>query len=663
MRGGLLGSRGQGTRRLGAGVAAVALVLLAGAATAEIDLDTAASFFGKRPTARGMRMSPDGSKVVFLAQHPDDLTIAFVQDLEAGKGGIVAASDPKKGMHVTECRWASNERLLCWYGGITRSRDGLIWQRRVVAVNADGKNMKVLIQRHQRDSENWSNNQGGLVDLLPDEPRYVWMEIREKNGYGVARVDIRKNRTKVIESPKQTIWGLESDGRGQIRLRENHDRNWVDYEYRLDGELTWHELCRNRQDGESDCGSVLGFGEDPNDLLVLRPHEGRAAVFRQRLTGSDPVSEDFELVYAHPSVDVDDGVRLGKHGRVVGARYVTDVPETDYFDPEMEKIYEILSQELPTKGLEFVDESWDRRYYLVRGGSDVEPARYYRYDTETGSLARIASTYAWLDDFELARMRPITYPSAEGVTVPAYLSQVRGPASKRPLVVLPHGGPSHRDVWGFDWLAQFFASQGYLVLQPNYRGSSGYGTAWEGDGGFKRWRDVTQDIHAGVEHLVGTGQVDPDRVCLVGWSFGGYAALMTALENPGRYRCVVSIAGVTHPHLLQSSLRKSDGAARRRAVKDLLPDGDEIQQGSALKRADEMTAPVLLLHGDLDKNVDIDHSERLASALERADKPVEFVEYEDEDHGIRTKQANTIDLLQRVGDFLERHLRKKPKKD
>jgi dipeptidyl aminopeptidase/acylaminoacyl peptidase len=252
-------------------------------------------------------------------------------------------------------------------------------------------------------------------------------------------------------------------------------------------------------------------------------------------------------------------------------------------------------------------------------------------------------------------MTPIQYTASDGVVVPAYLT-LPGPEDKGPYptILLPHGGPQSRDVWGFGWLTQFLVANGFAVLQSNFRGSGGYGRDWVGEGGFKSWRLVIADLEAGARAVVERGIADPERMCIVGWSYGGYAALMSVLEHSGRYRCVVSIAGVTDPGLLAKDLRRYLGG--RAAAEEMIGrDAEVLARGSPKKRAAEFQVPVLLFHGDEDVNVPVDHSRKLAKALRRKKRSVGYFEYADAEHDI-WRDSYRIDMLERMGDFLHEHL-------
>ena len=191
------------------------------------------------------------------------------------------------------------------------------------------------------------------------------------------------------------------------------------------------------------------------------------------------------------------------------------------------------------------------------------------------------------------------------------------------------------------------------MLQSNYRGSGGYGSNWSGEGGFRAWRTAVSDLTDGAQYLVDEGISDPARICVVGWSYGGYAALMSGVEEPDRYRCLVSIAGVTDPGMLIDDYRYF--VSRKFIQKFIGREEEVLKHGSPLRRASEIRVPVLLFHGNLDLNVSVGHSKKMAKALRRAKQSVEYIEYEDVEHSI-VRNSYRVDMLDRIGSFLDAHI-------
>jgi len=287
---------------------------------------------------------------------------------------------------------------------------------------------------------------------------------------------------------------------------------------------------------------------------------------------------------------------------------------------------------------------------LMLAYSDSDPGSFYLFDKTTKHLDELAPVRVPLISRQLATVQSISYPAADGVSIPAYLTLPPGSTGKDlPAIVLPHGGPEARDEGTFDWLAQFLAARGYAVIQPNFRGSGGYGDAWLAKNGYQGWRTSIGDITAAAKYLVSKGIADPNRLAIVGWSYGGYAALLSAAEQPALYKAVVAIAPVTDLNLLKSESNDFTDSA---IVKNFVGSGPDTIQGSPLRRAAEIKAPVLLFHGDLDGTVNVAHSDKMVAALKSAGDQAELVRFHGLDHQLDDTDART-QMLTRIGTFLD----------
>ena len=283
---------------------------------------------------------------------------------------------------------------------------------------------------------------------------------------------------------------------------------------------------------------------------------------------------------------------------------------------------------------------------------------------KSGRQTQIASTYPALDGSKLAPRLPYTYKARDGVDIPGYLTRPLGVDGPAPLVVLPHRGPVDRDVDGFDWLAHFLASRGYAVLQPNFRGSGGYGRAWE-EAGYGGWGVgvMQHDLTDGVAAVVAAGIADPQRVCIVGASYGGYAALAGAAFTPELYRCAVAIDGVADlrdMHTLYTGRRDGRSAAvtyweRSMGIEDTRSAREKLDAASPAQHAERVQAAVLLIHGRDDSVVPIGQSKTMERALRAAGKTVQLVELEGEDHWLSDADTR-LETLEALDTFLAQHL-------
>lgn len=603
--------------------------------------------FGSAPTLWHLRLSPDGSKISFIQMHASGATIARVLDTAKGQVNTVIAGERDR-YDVIWCDWANDERLLCGFRAVVMNLwvDGYLPLTRLVAVNADGGERRILLERRLRNE--FTQYQDRVVDWMPDDSEHVLVQMPETGGSGVSRLNIYSGRAYTDQRVRKGTYAWLADGAGNPRLRRtttnSHQRWWV----RQTPDGSWRELKSIPLTDLSETFEPVGFGATQDELLFFTKHNGRRSLFAQDISDLSPP----RLVYSHDRFDLSGVLALGRRKRLVAAIYIDDRPRQHFFDTRIEGIQSEIAALFPGKGVSIFDEDWSERYYLLSVGSDRDPGTYYRYDSQGRELTKLSVAQGSLEGRPLAAMRVTSYPGADGVAIPAYLTLPESEAKNLPAVILPHGGPSARDSVGFDFLVQYLAAKGFAVLQSNYRGSSGYGRAWEGEGAFKGWRLAVSDISAGADYLIREGIADPNRLCIVGWSYGGYAALMSLIEEPERYQCGVSIAGVTDPESLSRELRRWVGG---KAAREFIGFGAQVlKYGSPYKRAAEIEQPVLLIHPEQDVNVPIDQSKKLEKALRRKKKPVTFVEYEHAEHSIRPERYR-IDLLTRLGEFLEDH--------
>jgi dipeptidyl aminopeptidase/acylaminoacyl peptidase len=392
----------------------------------------------------------------------------------------------------------------------------------------------------------------------------------------------------------------------------------------------------------------LAIDSTINSLYALKKRGGRYALHTIRLDGSMAEA----LVAENPRVDIDDVIRFGNGKRVIGYTFAEEDRSAVYFDPEFKSLSASLSKALPNLPMiSFVDASRDGRKVLVFASSDSDPGRYYLFDKQAKRLTEAMLARPQFQGRQLASVKPVSVSAADGTQIPAYLTVPRGKEAKNlPAVILPHGGPSARDEWGFDWLAQFLAARGYVVVQPNYRGSAGFGDAWLNKNGFRNWRTSIGDISSSARWLAAQGIADPNRIAIVGASYGGYAALQSAAADPSLYKAVAAIAPVTDLAQLKQDSRNF---SNHWLVNELVGSGPHVAAGSPLRNAAAISAPVLLVHGTMDSNVRYHHSQKMDAALRGAGKQSELVTFNGIDHYFDDSSART-EMLTRLGSLLER---------
>ncbi|MBC7987632.1 MAG: S9 family peptidase [Sphingomonadaceae bacterium] len=653
-------------------VAAAALLALAHPAVAQQPpLANPAEAFGARESITNISLSPDGRTVVYLAPGAGRSNGVFAVDLATGTTRPVTrtSGDP---LRFIWCDFSGNDRLVCQLYGVLPAGSVLAGSLQLVSIDTDGENPVTLGQRRSAYAAYQRQFDGEVIDWLPEADGSVLMsrvyvpEVGRVNtrlqdtseGLGVDRIDTRTARTRPIEAPRAEIGEYMTDQRGNVRISGSVRvrgatgmlGDTISYRYRVAGESEWRDL--DAYNSVTSGGfQPLAIDAELNAVYGLQRHQGRDALHRISLDGS----MRRELVFAHDSVDVGGVLRLGRAGRVIGVTFAEDTGRSEYFDEEYAALARALSQALPGLPLiRFESASDDESVLLIWAGGDTDPGRYYTYTKATRALNEIALARPQLEHAALANVRPVRYQAADGTSIPAYLTMPPGRTDARglPAIVMPHGGPSVRDVWGFEWLPQYFAHRGYAVLQPNYRGSAGYGQAWFVVNGFQGWRTAIGDINAGGRWLVAEGIANPDQLAILGWSYGGYAALQSGVLDPGLFKAIVAVAPVTDLGELRDRARLYTSGANER---EMIGEGPHIRAGSPAQNAGSIVAPVLMFHGARDINVDIGQSRLMRERLRAAGKEVELIEFETLEHSL-DDSAVRAQVLARSDVFLSEAL-------
>lgn len=634
--------------RLGLGLYLALFVMAPGAALAQA-ADTAAAF-GARESIEDISLSPDGRRIAYLAPQQGQGSRLFTVDLTTGESTQATAVDGRS-QRLGDCSWVSGTRLVCSVFALRRVQGDVGGASRFVALDADGSNIVSLADRNPE-----TGTGAGLVRVLSwttDAPDTILMESYVRGGLGVVRINTRSNAVEIVQRGLPRVQSYLADDAGRIRLHSvqrirgetQMAAEEVEYRFRLQGADDWQSLGLHNfvtRDGLR----PLAIDTQANTAYALHKLHGRTALYRVTLDGR----AGRELLVAHDQVDVDGLLRLGASQRVVGATYATDRRQAQYFDPELRRLSEQLSRAMPGLPLiRFVGASADESILLIWAGSDRDPGRYFTYTKASRALNEIMIARPQLEGVTLAEVRAIQFPAADGTTIPGYLTLPPGHDGRPiPALVMPHGGPAARDEWGFDWLAQYFANRGYAVLQPNFRGSAGYGDAWFQTNGFQSWRTAIGDVNDAGRWLVREGIADPAKLAIVGWSYGGYAALQSAVVEPDLYRAVIAIAPVTDLNRLREESR---GWTSFRLMQDFIGSGPHVRAGSPADHAEAIRVPVLMFHGDHDANVGIEHARHMERQLRGAGRPAELVTFAGLDHQLNDSAART-DMLRRSDAFL-----------
>jgi dienelactone hydrolase len=454
-------------------------------------------------------------------------------------------------------------------------------------------------------------------------------------------------RLRANGSPDTVAWA--TDPSGQHLARKEIAYHQVHIQVLADSK--WRDIFHGEDDHDL---SILGFSADFSSVFALGAiNESRSRFWALPLDGSAPrvLLEDAERDVMSVEFDRFTGQPLGAF--LSGSEH-----EEKWLNADAEARHKVLAHAFPGLIVRMRDGSRSGDRLLVEASSPSSPPVYYLVDKQTHKADIVAEGYPALANVKLGEVRAITYKARDGTEIPAYLTLPPGVAPQNlPLVVLPHGGPQARDYFEFDWWAQFLASRGYAVLKPQFRGSSGFGDTFE-KAGHHQWGGLMQDdVSDGVAAMISQGLVDAKRVCIVGASYGGYAALAGAAFTPTLYKCAVSINGVSDlPEMLADYDRGTRGGIFDYWREHIgAPYDPAVRAKSPVHAADRISVPILLMHAANDTVVPLRQSEGMARALSKAGKSVTFIQLPGEDHWLSRGETRT-QMLKVLEQFLAANL-------
>ncbi len=642
---------------------AVTALLFASTAVIAQTPDLAAAF-GARTGVSTASISPDGQHIALIGAGAGQADILYIFDVASGAAPrriLAASGKPEK---LYGCTWVANDRLACTIGGVQKVQEFYVGFSSILGVDSSGANQRVLSKRSGENRLYTDTRGGQIIDLLPNADGKVLMmrayvpeakigSLVDKaaEGMGVDQLDTRTGESRKVEAPRALATEFITDGQGTVRImgtyvddQTGYSTGKTKYSYRLPGSNAWQTL------GIYDGARRMGFNPyavDPklNVVYGFETVNGRRVLSSVALDGA----AQHQTLIADDRVDVDDLIMIGRNRRVVGGSFESDRRRYVYFDPQVKALSASLSKALGGKSAYVVDSSADESRMLLWAGSDTDPGQYYLFDKPTRKLSPILPVSPQLATIKLATVKPIEYTAADGTRIPAYLTLPVDSAGKNlPAIVMPHGGPEARDYWGFDWLAQYMAARGFAVIQPNFRGSAGYGQEWLNQNGFRGWRTSVGDVVDAGKWLIAQGIADPAKLTVMGWSYGGFAALQANVVAPDLFKAVVAVAPVTD---LANLLAERRNYRSFYLEKERIGTGPHIKEGSPAQNVGAFKAPVLLFHGTTDANVPYAQSQDMDRALKGAGKRSELITFEGLDHQLDDSAARRT-LLQRSGDFL-----------
>jgi len=558
---------------------------------------------------------------------------------------------PKK-IKVNWVHWANNEQILL----STRQTEEIASSSTIIntgylyVMNKDLGDVKVVLKPQLEDGGGAAGrlaNSGSLrqfnnvvVDFLPNDPEHILMSygIEDQFAPGVYKVNMNTLRKRRIERGSVNFQQWITDLSGNVRVAQGRNERTGIWQMKIKevGNERWtsHKDFPELRAGRS----IFGFTSNPNEMIIGDyDNKDTLGLYIYDLSQKKRTRKLFH----HEKYDVN-GIIISADGqKVVGASYTDYAIKRGFFDPTSKSQMEKLQKGFTGYQINIIEQTRDGNKVLFKARSPSIPPSLYVYDFSKERIVFSAPDYPEIDNIVQGDVTKVRYTARDGFKIPSYVTTPAKIGSgeiafkNQPFIIMPHGGPYARDTSQFDYMAQFFASRGYSVLQMNFRGSTGYGYEFS-QAGRKNWVLMQEDVEDGAKWLIRKGYADPKRVCIVGWSYGGYAALIAAIKNPDIYACSASIAGVTDLQDMVSDLKRYR-FGRHNAQHFLLrgfSGRDDMNANSPVKRAKEISIPIFLAHGTNDVVVHFDQFTRMRRALKSSRAKTTFVKLEDGDHSL-----------------------------
>jgi dipeptidyl aminopeptidase/acylaminoacyl peptidase len=646
-------------------------------ASAEAGPPPLASFFDNS-TFGGARLSPSGRYLAARASAPGRRIVLGVVDLQTSAIKVVAAYSDADIGHVV---WVNDERLAFDVTENDVAPGDTFLGAGLYAVNRDGSNLQPLADRRGKSFVTEASSRAAR-QLLPwhtflmdqagaQDSESLYVTSNEYDGDGkitnvkLLFLNTLTGRATPVRGPGRVdSWML--DHKGLPRLAVGHKNDLVTIHYLEPASGQWRTLATYRLFARGE-DAILPQGFGPDGTLYVSARGGQDVLslyafdYQTGKIKPEPLVETRGYDFT--------GNLIANRARLLGVRYETDAIGTAWFDPAMTALQDKIDKLLPgTVNIVSAPASADAPWVLVHAYSDVQPPVYLLYHQQTGKLSKVGESRPGLDARRMARQEALRYKARDGLEIPALLTLPPGTpkGAKVPMVVLVHGGPYVRgSTWGWDPASQFLASRGYAVLEPDFRGSTGYG-AKHFMAGWKQWGlKMQDDIADGARWAIAQGIADPKRICIAGASYGGYATLMGLVNDPDLYRCGIDWVGVTDIQLMYEGhwSFKSDLSEEWKdygmpeLVGDRVKDAAQLAATSPLRQAARITQPLLLAYGGSDQRVPIYHGRKFYDAVTKTNGQVEWIEYQEEGHGWSLPK-NRIDFWGRVEKFLDKHIGK-----
>jgi len=646
-------------KRISRYFAALAATLMLAAPAMAVEEIPVEDFF-KRSLFTSFQLSPDGEYLAAVTPlfENDRRNIAVINLKTREAAAVTGVKD----RDVSGYMWANDDRILFFMDNDGNESFGIF------AVNKDGSKPRTLIEPAETQIRGGSRVilTASVLNTLEDDDDEILVSVPRQYHdtvvQDVKRMNIYNGKMRNVERNPGNIAGWLSNNDGEIIGAVVLEDGMRKVLYRKTEKDDWTTLVEFKV---AEGGFTPAWLSDDGERMWVRSNitpdgeeRDKAAIYEYDLENR----KLGRLIFEHPKVDVGGVVASDVKDDAVMITYNADKPGYHYVDEEWERMMKSIKAAFPEKQVSLSSATDDEDKFVFTVWSDRNPAAYYLFDRASNKMEELAIAYEWLPEDKLAKMEPVEIEARDGLMLPAYLTLPPDSDGKGlPLVVNPHGGPRARDSWGFNPEVQLLANRGYAVLQVNFRGSTGFGQEFDKAGWGKWGAEMQNDITDAVQWAVDEGIADPDRVCIYGASYGGYAAMAGITFTPELYQCAINYVGVTDIPLLFETMPAS-WRMQRAEMKRTIGDYDDpeeradMAERSPINHVDKIRVPLLMGYGEEDPRVVIDHALNLEEKLKAHDVDYELIIKEDEGHGFR-KFENQVEWYTKVVNFLDENLK------
>jgi len=643
-------------------MAVLGLLLAAGSVQAEPDASVNVDAYVKKDSFNDIKLSPNGDYYAATIALEDRTILAV---LRRSDNKVTAKVGAGKNSHVDDFWWVNSERVVVSMAEKFGALDQPLLTGNLYAVNADGSKPDILVGQSVTSAGLQTKIQpkkveaiaAFVVDELSADDKHIVISVSPFSADPYTRADrldvYTGRRVQLARAPVRNA-NFFTDNQGLVRFASGFGVDNIRKLYYRSGEGAEWQLISDESVSKSR-EWPLGFSAD-NKTAYLQIEQSKGP---DAIVAFDVATETRKELLRDD--DSDPGRIIYRNGTLipVGAFFIDGKPRTAFFDDTANeaRLYRNLEAAFPGNMVRITSQTTDGKLALVQVSSDRNPGDFYVFNTEAKKAEYLLSRRDWFDPEQMGEMRPITVTSRDSLPLHGYVTLPKGSNGKGlPMVVMPHGGPfGFQDVWGFDSEAQLLANAGYAVLQINFRGSGGYGRAFN-EAGAKQWGGAMQDdVTDATRWAIQQGIADPKRICIYGASYGGYAALMGVAKEPGLYQCAVGYVGVYDLQAMHTQGDIQRRGSGETYLNEWIGERSTLAAVSPTRMADRIKVPVFLAAGGEDERAPIAHSKMMESALKKAGVPVDSLYYDTEGHGFYLEEHRR-EYYARLLGFLGKHL-------